>query len=263
MPEGDTIHRTARTLERAIGNKTVRRFSCATSDADLSGRVVESVEARGKHLLIRFDDGRTLHSHMQMEGSWHIYRPGERWQRPAFAARAVIETDDWIAVCFDAPIVELVRAGEIPELVRRLGPDLLADEFDPAEAIARMRELGSLEIGEALLRQQLVAGIGNVYKSECLFLERTNPFTRVESLGDDALRAVLGRARTLMRQNVKRSIRTTRRSLRGPRTWVYGRSGKPCFVCETRIRMRRQGDAGRSTYFCPACQAVEADPKPA
>lgn len=254
MPEGDTIHRTARTLEKAIAKKTVRGFSCATTNEDLTGRVIDRVEARGKHLLIHFDDGRILHSHMQMDGSWHIYRPGEEWQRPAFAARAVIETDAWIAVCFDAPIVELTTG--TPDLVRRLGPDLLADDFDVEVAIARMRSLPDLPIGEALLRQDVVAGIGNIYKSECLFLERVDPFVRVRDLPDETLRSVLLRARTLMRQSVTVRARATRRALRGPRTWVYGRSGKPCFQCAERVKMRRQGDAGRSTYFCPKCQAV-------
>lgn len=252
MPEGDTIHRAARTLEKAVGGKAITKATIAGED--LAGRVIDRVEARGKHLLVRFDDGRTLHTHMQMDGSWHIYRPGEKWQRPAFAARAVIETADWIAVCFDAPLVELVHG--TPDLVRALGPDLLAESFDADAALARLREQSELPIGEAIMRQRLVAGIGNVYKSECLFLERVDPFVRTGDLGDDVLRAILGRARTLMRQNLSGRSRTTRRRLRGSRVWVYGRSGRACFECGEAIRMRRQGDAGRSTYYCPQCQRV-------
>jgi endonuclease-8 len=251
VPEGDTIHRAARTLARAIGDKTITKLTCDAGGEDLVGHTITSVEAHGKHLLMRFDDGRTLHTHMQMDGSWHIYRPGEKWRRPSFAARVVIETADWLAVCFDAPLVELVHG--TPELVRSLGPDLLGDTFDMDAAISRVRAV-DLPIGEAIMRQQLVAGIGNVYKSELLFLERLDPFVRVTD--EEILRAVLARARALMLQNMSGNARTTRRRLTGSRVWVYGRSGKPCFTCGARIRMRRQGDAGRSTYYCPQCQRV-------
>jgi endonuclease-8 len=253
MPEGDTIHRTARTLAKAIGKRTVTR--CTLAD-DLVGRTVESVEARGKNLLVRFDDGRTLHTHMMMDGSWHIYRPGERWQRGTFAAVAVVETDAWVAVCFDAPVVELLPPGVEPELVRRLGPDLLDPQADPSEAVSRMRAYGELPIGEALLRQHLVAGIGNVYKSEALFLARVDPFMKVAMLGDPTLESVLGHAQRLMKQNLVGHARVTRRRFSGARLWVYGRSGRPCLECGNRIRMRRQGEMARSTYYCPRCQGV-------
>lgn len=260
MPEGDTIHRAARTLERAVGGREVLRAWSAREDladlATLTGHAIEKVEARGKHLLVRFDDGRTLHTHMGMEGSWHIYRPREPWRRSERGAFAVLETDEWIAVCFDAPIVELVRAGVEPELVRRLGPDLLDPDADLEAMIARLRALGALPIGEALLRQDAVAGIGNVYKSEALFLARVSPFACVDALGDDVLRGMLDETRRLMKRNLATASRTTRQRFGGSKLWVYGRSGKPCFVCTTRIRMRRQGDAGRSTYFCPQCQSV-------
>lgn len=262
MPEGDTIHRAARTLERAIGGRLVSRAWSAVevhrAIESLTGRVVERVEARGKHLLVRFDDGRTLHTHMGMEGSWHIYRPGEVWPRAREGAVAVLETDAWVAVCFEAPLVELVRAGAEPELVRRLGPDLLDPDADLDEALARLRAHGELAIGEAILRQSIVAGVGNVYKSEALFLVRADPFAKVGAMDEATLRELLVVARGLMRDNLTGRARTTRRRLRGSRLWVYGRSGKPCFECGTPVRMRRQGDAGRSTYFCPRCQHAGA-----
>lgn len=258
MPEGDTIHRAARTLEKAIGGRAVTKAWSAREGrpevAALTGARVARVEARGKHLLVRFDDGRTLHTHMRMEGSWHVYRPGEPWLRAERRAVAVLETDAWTAVCFDAPLVEVVR-GE-PELVRRLGPDLLDPAADLDEAVARLRARGELPIGDALLRQSLVAGVGNVYKSEVLFLARVDPFAKVSALDDDTLRGIVREAARLMKANLAGRARTTRRRLSGSRLWVYGRSGRPCFECGTRIRMRRQGEAGRSTYYCPRCQRV-------
>lgn len=261
MPEGDTIHRAAHTLRRAIAGRTVTAWRSEKPElarvADLVGRTVADVEARGKHLLVRFDDGRTLHTHMMMDGSWHIYRPGERWRKSPRAAVAVIETEAWVAVCFAAPRCDLLAPGEVADALRRLGPDLLDPDADLDEAIRRMREWADLPIGEALMRQHLVAGIGNVYKSEVLFLRRVSPFARVAALLDEALRGLLREARTLMKQNLRGSRRTTRRRFGSERVWVYGRSGQPCFECGATIRMRRQGDTGRSTYFCPACQGVE------
>ncbi len=259
MPEGDTIHRAARTLDRAIGGRVVTRASgdeeTRRAIEPLTGATVAKVEARGKHLLVRFDDGRTLHTHMRMDGSWHIYRPGERWMRPAHTAVAVLETEAWIAVCFDAPLVEVVRGD--PALVQKLGPDLLAPSVDLDEAIARLRACGELAIGEALLRQSAVSGIGNVYKSEVLFLRRVDPFAKVGALDDATLRALLEEARRAMKANLTGNARVTRRRFGGAKVWVYGRSGKPCFECGTPVRMRRQGDAGRSTYYCPRCQGVD------
>ncbi len=261
VPEGDTIHRAARTLDRAIGGRRVTHAWSARDDlkdaiASLSGRVAVKVEARGKHLLVRFDDGRTLHTHMRMDGRWDIYREGDRWARDDARAFVVLQTEEWTAVCFDAPLVELARAGVEPELVRRLGPDLLDPEVDLDEARRRLTALAALPIGEAIMRQDAVSGIGNVYKSEVLFITRVSPFARVDSLSDDTLRSILEQARRLMRQNLGGRARTTRRRFSGSRLWVYGRSGKPCFACATPIRMRRQGDTGRSTYYCERCQNV-------
>jgi endonuclease VIII len=193
---------------------------------------------------------------MRMTGSWHLYRPGERWQRPERQARVVLETSRFVAVCFAAPVVELLGKGEErrhPSL-SRLGPDLLSAGFDPAEARRRLRALGDLPIGEALLAQSAVAGIGNVYKSETLFLCGVDPFVRVRDLSDAVLDGIVAKARALMSANLVGRARATRGG-RGSRTWVYRRRGRACLRCGTPIRMRRQGDAGRSTYWCPSCQS--------
>ena len=263
MPEGDTIFRAARTLEKVLGGAIVteaRSTVPAVSSARLSGRTVVRVEARGKNLLIHFDDGRVLHTHMRMTGSWHVYRPGERWQRPERQARVVLATARFVAVCFNAPVVAILSAAELarhPSL-SRLGPDPLSPEFDAAQACRRLRELGDVPLGEALLRQSALAGVGNVYKSEALFLCGTNPFRLVRDLPEPELDLLVHKARDLLSANVGAGPRTTRPSLTRERTWVYGRSGRPCRRCGTEIRMRRQGPEARSTYWCENCQPAGA-----
>jgi endonuclease-8 len=261
MPEGDTIHRAARTLDRVLRGKVVSAVESplpAIAGADLEGQSVSKVEARGKNLLVVFEDGRVLHTHMRMTGSWHVYRPGERWQRPRRQARVVLTTADFVAVCFDAPVVRLLRSGSLArdKALSSLGPDLLADEFDLLEARRRLHSLGTVPIGEALLRQSAVAGIGNVYKSETLFLCGQSPFTPAGDLSDGAIDRLLETARRMMAATLRRGVRATRPTLTRERTWVYGRSGRPCRRCGTEIRMRRQGMEGRSTYWCPSCQAA-------
>lgn len=259
MPEGDTIFRAAHTLRLALAGRTVTGFRSplpAFREANLIGHTITAVEARGKNLLIHFDDGRALYSHMRMEGSWHIYRPGEPWQKPENRARAVLETEAYTAVCFNAPVVELLTAREVerhPHLAR-LGPDLLAPEFNWELALQGLRSRHDAPIGEAIMRQDTVAGIGNVYKSEVLFLRKINPFTLVKDLSDQQLKDMLALARELMKQNLSGGPRTTRHTLDGQRLWIYGRSGQPCRKCGTPVRMRRQGLEGRSTYWCPECQ---------
>jgi endonuclease-8 len=253
MPEGDTIHRAARTLQKAIGGREIESFETSLPelrDRVASGTRIASVRARGKHLLVELDDGRILDTHMRMDGSWHIYRPGEAWQRSEHAARVVLRTSEWIAVCFDAPWVKLIDdERELPEL----GPDLLDESIDLDSAVKRLRSMPSLQIGEAIMRQDLVAGIGNVYKSEVLFICRVDPFARVESLSDELLHAIVDKAAALMKRNLHGHARTTR-TRAGGRLWVYGRTGKPCFECGTPIKMRRQGELPRSTYYCARCQ---------
>lgn len=262
MPEGDTLYRIAVTLQKAIAGRTVRAFRSplpALAAAGLEGRTITKVEALGKNLLIHFDDGRALHTHLRMTGSWHVYRPGERWFKSERQARAVIETDAFVAVCFNAPVVELLAAGGVErhEGLRGLGPDVLKDDFDPLEARRRLRERDDSPIGEALMVQRALAGIGNIYKSETLFVCRANPFAKVAAFDDERLDAIVAKARELMMRNVGAGPRTTRASLDGRRYWVYGRSGRACYACGATIRLLRQGDAGRTTYYCPRCQGVE------
>lgn len=265
MPEGDTLHRTAATLGAALTGETIvaaqarpRRSAPAIDAASLVGRRVNAVRAEGKNLLIELDDGRSVLTHLRMSGSWHLYQPGATWWKPVTRARLVIENARYVAVCFSAPVVELLS----PTALRRyaglasLGPDVLGEGFDPAAAAARVRAAGELTIGDALLRQQLVSGIGNVYKSEVLFAMRLDPWTKVSALDDAALTAILTEARTQMRKNLDGAPRRTVFEPRGERYWVYGRDRQPCLVCARPIEMRRQGDAGRSTYFCRACQRV-------
>jgi endonuclease-8 len=193
---------------------------------------------------------------MRMTGSWHIYRPGEAWQKPERAARFVIETDDFVAVCFNAPVVDLVKTTT----------SLQPQPQTPQEAATTPGI--DTPIGEVVLDQSAIAGIGNIYKSETLFVCRVSPFAAVGSLPDEALDQVIEKARELMSQNLGPGPRTTRfrTGLGGPgagsRYWVYKRSGDPCFVCGSTIRMRRQGLSARSTYFCPRCQGAPATPSP-
>jgi endonuclease-8 len=265
MPEGDTIFRTAKVLRATLVG---RRITAARSQPrpglrrppDLSrlvGATVTSVESRGKHLLIGFDAGLTLRTHMRMRGEWHRYRKDEPWRRSASLASAVLETADAVAVCFDAPVVELLTdAGLVRQpSLRGLGPDLLAPEFDADEAVRRLGERESMELGEALLDQRVVAGIGNVYKSEVCFLERVSPWRSVGELGEATLRGLLERARRLLLANAGGGRRdTTGGTVRGGGLWVYRRTGRPCRLCGTIIESRRQGELARTTYWCPSCQ---------
>ena len=211
------------------------------------GSVIEAVEARGKHHLIRFSTGAALHSHMGMTGSWHLYRPGSRWRKPEGTARAVIEAGGLVAVCFAAKTVEIVAARDEaahPDL-STLGPDILDPARDVGAAVAALEGAPSAEIGVAMLDQRVISGIGNIYKSESLFLAGVDPFAPVSSLDAAALTRV-----------VRAAMREMRRSVSEGRAmnWVYLRAGKACRRCGTPIRMARQGPMRRSTYWCPRCQ---------
>jgi endonuclease VIII len=275
MPEGDTIHRAAHTLQRAIGGQVVTRFASVLpklnrvdADAPLRGRTIERVEARGKHLLIWFSGDLVLRTHMRMNGSWHIYRPGERWKRPHRDMRIVIETAAMHAIAFSVPVAELVTSRVLQQSpVEDLGPDPLSGDFNPDEAIERMLARADLDIAEALLDQKVIAGIGNVYKSEVLFGARVNPFLRVSQLTRDQLREIIIVATRFMRANVvdaaKGGIvtyagmrRTTRRADPSASLWVYGRAGQPCRQCGTPISRQKHGPYARSTYWCERCQRV-------
>lgn len=262
MPEGDTIHRAARTLRAALIDQqivAVQSTVSAVARGHLDGQIIERVEARGKNLLMHFDDGRVLYTHMKMTGSWHVYRDRDRWRKPPKWAKVILHTEKLMAVCFNAPVVELLSplAMKRHRFLSALGPDLLDESFDWAQVAGRLKGHGHAPLGEVLLMQQIACGIGNVYKSETLFLCKQDPFARLETLGVDEVQAIYMRARVLMMQNMGGGMRDTRRR-DGGRYWVYGRSGELCRKCGTRVQMRRQGANGRSTYYCSTCQNVRA-----
>jgi endonuclease VIII len=272
VPEGDTIYRTAAVLRRVLEGKTLTGFTAsapavaAQAHGSLAGWVVQEVTPRGKHLLIRLREGQgepprtlVLHSHLGMHGSWHAYQIGVTWKRPRRLAQVVLSVADAEAAVFNAPVVELLSDREFARhpALAALGPDASADSFDSDEALRRLKRRPDLSIGEGLLLQSMVAGLGNVFKSEVLFVERVNPFASIGDLADDALDRLLARSRTLLVLNHQGMPRRTRGSLDPDgRLWVYRRSGLPCWVCGSEIRMRRQGADLRSTYFCPRCQQV-------
>ena len=240
MPEGDTILRTARTLHAALAGKIVTRFETVLPKLEripLAGRRIERVEASGKHLIIEFEGGVQLHTHMRMNGSWHIYRTGERWRRPRVDMRLVIETEDYVAVGFNVPVAELEGAPE-------LGPDLLSADFDAAEALRRVREHPNEEIANVLLNQRVMAGIGNIWKSEALFRSGVDPFARVRDLDDATLERIIANAKKLLRASANGRVERM----------VYSRGGQPCRRCGTRITSHAQGPDARLTYWCPKCQ---------
>lgn len=282
MPEGDSIFKAARTLQRALAGQTVSGFKtelvklARVDDQErIAGRTIERVEAAGKHLLMTFSGELVLRTHMRMNGSWHIYRPGERWQAPARDMRIVIATPEWIAVAFRVHDAEFVRAADVARRtpVGRLGPDLLSPSFDAEDALRRIRALPDQPIAEVLLNQRALAGIGNVYKSEVLFLAGVHPDTPAGSLDDETLRNVMAIAHRLLHENVVERPHSTRSGHAGPsmvtyrgarrttgrmkpedRLWVYSRGGKPCRKCRTPIAFQKRGDEARVTYFCPRCQ---------
>ena len=268
MPEGDTIFRAARTLHRALAGHVVTRFETAYAplarvhdDTPITGRTVEAVEARGKHLLMRFSGDLVLRTHMRMHGSWHIYRPGERWQRPPREMRVLVGTAEFVAVGFNVPDAEFEAARDLGarDAIAHLGPDLLAPDFDAAEAVRRLRERAGVPIAEALLDQRAMAGIGNVFKSEVLFEGAVHPQTPVEAVSEERLAGLVDIARRQLAANVRETTRpsgrrTTGRMAIGEGLWVYGRGGKPCRRCGSPISFARQGVGARPTYWCPTCQ---------
>lgn len=257
MPEGDTITRTARNLQTALAGHQLTRLDLTRQRGAKPppGTEIVAVEARGKHLLVHFADGRALHTHLQMHGSWHLYRSGEPWRRSRAQARAVLEVDDGtVAVCFAAPTVELLDRGRLRPAAAgldSLGPDLCRAEVSFDEILRRLARLDpSVEIAPALLDQRVAAGIGNVYKSEVCFACRVEPGTPIGALDAATRRTLYERASALLQANVGRTRRVT---VTGGLA-VYGRAGEACRRCGTRIRRRRQGTPTRSTYWCPTCQ---------
>ncbi|MGI9156168.1 MAG: DNA-formamidopyrimidine glycosylase family protein [Marmoricola sp.] len=256
MPEGDTVWRTARSLDQALtGHRVEADFRVpALATTKLDARGLETL-SRGKHLLTRFDSGDTLHTHLKMEGSWHLYRPGETWRRVGHEARVVLTSPEWVAVGFALGIVELVRTDAETTVVGHLGPDLLGPDWDPDQAVARIAADPARAIAEALLDQRNLAGVGNMYQAELLFVVGLHPRTPVAASGD--LRRLVDRAHRLLLANRERSQQTTTGDLRrGRRLWVYGRLRESCRRCGTRIESDRQGPVGRerTSFWCPTCQ---------
>ncbi|MEO6818027.1 MAG: DNA-formamidopyrimidine glycosylase family protein [Edaphobacter sp.] len=287
MPEGDTIYRAARALQRAIGGKVVTGFETGLAklarvddDAPLVGRMVEKVESRGKWLLIYFSGDLILVTHMLMSGSWHLYRIGEKWRMGKARMRVVIragdDNGDWEAVAFNVPIAEFYtsRSLERSSQVPKLGPDILASEFTVAGGVERLaaygREHSEAEIGVVLLNQRVLAGLGNVYKSEVAFAAGVNPFRAMRTITAKELAAMVDFAQRYMKANVvdgkgdgivtyAGNRRTTHAMNREERLWVYRRQGMECRRCGAAVRMRKQGEQARSTYWCPVCQPWVGD----
>jgi endonuclease-8 len=264
VPEGDTLSKAAARLRPALEGHQLTRFEAPrlVGDAPAIGERIEAVEARGKHLLVHFERGLVLRTHLRMSGSWHIYRDGERWQKPGHLARAVVGADSgWVAVCFQAPVVETYhRLGAEPPPLAGLGPDLclaasladdvldgvLDDVLDRADRIAPPDQT----LGEALLDQRIAAGIGNVYKSEACFAAGVDPGIPLGDVPRELRRRVWATAAKQLQANLGRAERRTHPAGLA----VYGRRGQPCRRCGTPIAMARHGEQARSSYWCPTCQ---------
>ncbi|WP_405722378.1 DNA glycosylase [Streptomyces sp. NBC_01537] len=265
MPEGDTVWLTARRLSDALAGHTLTRFDLRVpqlATTDLTGRRVEAVVPRGKHILARIEGGATLHSHLMMDGSWHLYAPGERWRGgPPHQVRAVLGTAERVAVGYRLPVLELVPTAEEDRAVGHLGPDLLGVDWDPGEAVRRLTAEPDRPLGEALLDQRNLAGLGNVYKSELCFLRGVTPWTPAAEV--PAPERLVALAKRLLEANKARPGHITTGDTRRGRThWVYGRADRPCLRCGTGVRVAQQGPAGqeRVTYWCPRCQRGPTPP---
>jgi endonuclease VIII len=278
MPEGDTIFRTVRVLERALAGKVVTGFDATLAplarvndDAPLIGRMIERVESRGKWCLLYFSGDLILVTRMLMSGSWHLYRPGERWQMDKSRMRVSIEVADWVAVAFNVPIAEFHTARSLARKsqISKLGPDILSENYTADVGMKRLADYGrshpDAEIAVVLLNQRVLAGLGNVYKSEVAFAAGVNPFRTMRTLTSREIESIAEIAQRYMRANVLDSSgsgivtstgnrRTTHASNREEQLWVYRRKGEECRRCGATIEMRKQGQQARSTYWCPHCQ---------
>jgi endonuclease-8 len=259
MPEGDTVWLAGRRLHDALAGQPLTRSDFRVpqlATVDLSGRTVTEVVSRGKHLLTRIGDDLTLHTHFRMDGSWHLYRPGDRWRGgPEWQVRVLLENAGWQAVGYRLPVVELFRRDRESEAVGHLGPDVLGPDWDAGEAVRRLAADPEREIGEALLDQRNLAGIGNLYKSESLFLHGVTPWTGVGAVPD--LPRLVERAARLLEANKETvSQVTTGDPRRGRQHWVFERGGRPCLRCGTPVASADQGRAPyqRISSWCPTCQ---------
>jgi endonuclease-8 len=278
MPEGDTIYRAARALQKAIGGKTVTAFDTGLAklasrndDKPLVGRTIEKVEARGKWCLIFFSGDLILVTHMLMSGSWHIYRTGEKWWMGRDRMRVAITCGAFQAIAFNVPVAEFhtARSLERSSQVPKLGPDVLSDDFTVEKGVAAMQAYGAAnpdaEIAVVLLNQRVMAGLGNVYKSEVAFAGGVNPFRQMRTITAREMETMVEVSQRYMKANVvdgaadgivtySGNRRTTNAMDRSDRLWVYGRQGQECRRCGAIVEMRKQGEQVRSTYWCPSCQ---------
>jgi endonuclease-8 len=255
VPEGDTVWLASKRMHAALAGRVLTTFDLRVpqhATADLTGRPVLEVVPRGKHMLTRVDGGITLHTHFRMDGSWQLVRAGGRWRGgPAHQVRVVLANDVWQALGFRLHDVRLLPTADEQDVVGHLGPDLLGPDWDPAEAVRRLAADPGREIGQALLDQRLLAGIGNLYKSETLFLSGVSPFAPVGAVPE--LAKLVDRAQRLLLANREHPEQSTTGSLRrGEQHWVYGRARQPCRRCGTPVLSRDQGD--RITFWCPSCQ---------
>jgi len=257
MPEGDTIHHAAARIRTVLESRVPEeiltphpRHRFDRWPQRLAGHAVRAVDAHGKHLFLRFDGGLTVHSHLRMTGSWGVYREGERWRRARRRAWLVLRCGGWEVVEFDGPVLELMsdaRTRTDPRLAA-LGQDVLGERFDTSVFLARLRrEEPGRPIGDALLNQRTVAGIGNVWKAECCFAAGVDPWRAVADVRDEEALALVGFAREHMRVSAREGAGARPRA-------VYNRAGQPCLRCGTAIRRRAQGENNRVTYWCPGCQ---------
>ncbi len=260
MPEGDTIHRTAAAMRRGLLGHALTRVEVPRARTQLPavGARVVRIEARGKHLLVTTSDDRVIHTHQRMTGAWHLYRPRERWRKHAGSARVVLGTEQLTAVCFAAPIVEVLDVAALRRhpTLRALGPDLCDPAADIGEVQRRIDRIvpPDRSIGEVLLDQRVACGIGNVYRCDVLFIHGIDPATPVGSIAQPTRRALLIDAARLLQANLLGTDRTTVPGAPGGSLWVHGRGGAPCRRCETPIVVERLGEQARYVYRCPRCQ---------
>lgn len=278
MPEGDTIYRAARAMHKALAGKAAVAFEAALAklaavddNTPIAGRTIERVESRGKWLLIFFSGDLILATHMLMSGSWHLYRTGERWQLPRQRMRIVIRVPEIEAVAFNVQLAQFHTSGSLArdERIQSLGPDILSPDYSVTHGVDRLRQYAAqhpeAEIAPVLLNQRVLAGLGNVYKSEVVFAAGVNPFRTMSTLSPRELEQIAEIAQRYMQANVidgsgdgivtySGNRRTTHAHHREERLWVYGRQGQECRRCGATVMMRKQGEQARSTYWCPECQ---------
>jgi endonuclease-8 len=267
MPEGDTIHRSASAMRTALAGRTMLRFDAPrlVGPVPQAGRIIETVESHGKHLVVEWDDGLVLDTHMRMTGSWHLYRAGDKWRRPYAQMRAAIEVADWVAVCFNAPNVETYRRIDKRRHpgMGRLGPDLCRADTDLGEVVNLLltHPDPTARLGEVLLDQRVMCGVGNVYRCEVLWATGLSPFMRIGRLSEhDAVR-VVNTAAKMLRANLHRPQRITAPGVKGGLA-VYGRNGQRCVRCGETVECRRLGEHNRIVYWCPGCQPNVEAPRP-